>query len=211
MVLSMLFSLTANKTRTLPRRAWPGLAVLGLLLLVPVQPAVADSWYGFNRHYDDWRFGADRYDQWAVRSWRDPYRYSGSNFSVSWGRSWSHDRYRDRYRSHYYDRRHWRSYNRHTHWHSHDSDVAAGLVGGLVLGSLLNNALQPRSSNVYSTAAERRVVRSSRVSSRPMVRAPGPASGSRLLRDLQGRCFEIDYDGAGNQQRIQVQDSRCHF
>jgi hypothetical protein len=217
MVLSMLFPLTANKTGTLPRPTWPGLAALGLLLLLPVQAAVADSWHGYNRHYDDWRYGggwrydADRYDRWTGHAWRNPYRYGGGNFSVSWGRSWSHNRYRNPYRSHYHDRRHWRSYNRHTHWHSHDSDVAAGLVGGLVLGSLLNSALQPRSSHVYSAAPERRVVRSSRVSSRPVLRSSSRASGSRLLRDLQGRCFEINYDGAGNQQRIQVEDSRCHF
>jgi hypothetical protein len=210
MVLSMLYSLPANKTRNFSRRTWPGLAALILLLLLPVQPALADSWYGYNRHHDDWRYGANRYDRWPGRAWRDPYHYGGSNFSVSWGQSWSHKRYRDRHRSHYRDRRHWRSYNRHSHWHSHDSDIAAGLVGGLVLGSLLNNALQPRGSE-YSPAPVRRVVRSSRVSSRPIVRSSSPVSGNRLLRDLQGRCFEINYDGAGNQQRVQVEDNRCHF
>ncbi len=206
MVLSMLLTLSADRTRKLPLTA-----SLGLLLLLPAHSASADSWYGFGRHYDGWRYGADRYDYPTGRAWRDPYRYRDNSFSISWGRSWSHNRYRDRYLDRYYDRRHWRSYNRQ-HWHSHDGDVAASLVGGLVLGSLLSHAVQPRSTVVYSAEPQRRVIRSSRVSSRRSIdRSPSAATGSRLLRDLEGRCFEIGYDAAGNQQRIQVEDSRCHF
>lgn len=192
--------------KTLLRRL-VGSGLLGLLLMLPGPTAWADSWrhWGYDRHYDDrydgwrsdygWRSGYGRHDyrsrSYHSRYWPRSHRYRDSYFSFSLGHS------RNR---HYY--------NRHYDWRSHDHDLA-GFVGGVVLGSLISNAVQDRSTRRYEATPVRRVVRSSRPATSRSTSISG--SRSRLLRDLQGRCFEIDYDPAGNQRRVQVDDSRCHF
>jgi hypothetical protein len=36
-------------------------------------------------------------------------------------------------------------------------------------------------------------------------------SGRRLLRDLQGNCFEINLDGKSNELRVQLEAEACEF
>jgi len=194
------------------------LIMLGSLItaLLLSQTAAADH-RDYRRGYDHYR----NYDYY--RSYRDSYRYSnyfgvnpyhfgnrrGSSFHFSYG-----DRYSRR--------------------HDHD---AGYFVGGLVLGSLLS---APRyyaryNANYYERPVERVVYRSAPVVTqrevvvvRNIVRNEARneirnaarttsaannqiASGRRLLRDLEGNCFERNVDEEGNEIRVQLQSQECNF
>lgn len=182
------------------------LIMLGSLItaLLLAQTAAADH-RDYRRGYDDYR-DYDRYRSHRYsygRSYRDSYRYSdyyGSNpyhFGNRRGSSF-HFSYGDRY-----SRR-----------HDHD---AGYFVGGLVLGSLLS---APR---YYEPPIERVVYRSAPVVTqrevvvvRNTVRDSSAsnnqiASGRRLLRDLEGNCFERNVDEEGNEIRVQLQAQECDF
>lgn len=88
-----------------------------------------------------------------------------------------------------------------------------GFVGGLVVGSLLGSAAQsvtPVETVRYSSApmiTNREVIRvksasSSRISQQPR---------RRLLRDLQGDCYEIEISPNGDELRSQIDPSFCSF
>lgn len=88
------------------------------------------------------------------------------------------------------------------------------LVGGLVLGTALGTTLATEHH------APRREVRSSgfrRVITQPahervVVRRSSARPGARrLLRDLNGECFEIEYSSAGDEIRTQLDPSACNF
>lgn len=88
-----------------------------------------------------------------------------------------------------------------------------GFVGGLVVGSLLNTVTQsvvPRETVRYRSApatSSREIVRVS--SRRPVESTLQPKH--RLLRDLQGDCFEIVTTVNGDELRSQVDPSLCSF
>lgn len=121
--------------------------------------------------------------------------------------------------SHYrYDRNHYRSYSRHNDyfsygWSNHrhyDRFDGGEFVGGLVLGSLLSQPSRPRyETRVYSTvtvppAQEVTVIKrssSSTVSSVPK---------RRLLKDLQGRCFERNLED-GQEVMVELEPEACNF
>ena len=133
------------------------------------------------RGYNDYGY---RYNN-HYSSGYDRHSYRGGNyFSFSYGDHYRHDRH-------------------------HDS---SSFVGGLVLGSLLS---YPRYSSgnydsvVYRSAPvvrEREVVYVNRSSPTPAV-----GSGRRLLRDLEGNCFERNIDQQGNEIRVQLDASECKF
>lgn len=175
------------------------------------QSAAADNWRygGYNSHY-----GYSGYRDRGFRSYR-PHRYQSRHYSNRFSNRYSHRRYQSNnyfsvalgygsgWRSHRSNR-----YHHHNHYnHYHHGNDAAALIGGVVLGSLISNGLS-RSSDSYHQSVTSRVVRSSRVS-RPLPSVSSTAP--RLLRDLQGNCFEIDYDSNGNQRRTQVDDNRCLY
>lgn len=180
--------------------------------------ASADSWYsgfGHDRHRGSY-FGRDYYRSGWGNNYRrgsaysrygySPYYRNNNYFSVSIGRSygshrsWRHSPYR---------------YNRYD-YHGHGSD-AASFVGGVVLGSLLTDSFSRDYTPAYSRPVVTRQV--TRVIERPVqvvrVESPGRTVSSRsepyLLRDLQGNCFEVARDDAGNQVRTQLPDSECAF
>ncbi|MSR12773.1 MAG: hypothetical protein EXR84_13480 [Gammaproteobacteria bacterium] len=170
-----------------------------LVGLVLSQTAAADnrshrrgySDYGYNSHS---RHNSRDYSYRSSRSYGyNPYHYPaydrgnrrGSSIHISYGN--------------YYNRR-----------HDHD---AGYFVGGLVLGSFLS---APR----YSAPTVERVI----YRSAPVVRTrevvvvnnsaatrAAVASGRRLLRDLEGNCFERVIDAQGNEIRVQLAAEECSF
>ncbi len=105
------------------------------------------------------------------------------------------------------------SYNNH-YYNRHHGHGSGSFLGGLVLGSLLS---YPRySSRNYGTVT---------YSSRPVIRtrevvyvnnstarnSTSVTTGRRLLRDLEGNCFERIIDDEGNEIRVQLDPSECSF
>lgn len=189
--------------------------------------AMADSWR-YGRNYDNHRghYSSNRhsYPGWNQR-YRSPNRHFGTHYSrfdyprhsnyvnVSFGNyhAWSRHGYSHRYS-------HRRS---HRYYDSHD---AASFVGGLVIGGLLSSSIQRDYRDSYSAPVVRTrvitqptVIRTTQVTSSPrIISAPDrtpltKSSRTRLLRDLQGQCFEITYALDGTEQRAQLADEECGF
>jgi hypothetical protein len=155
--------------------------------------------------------------QTAAADSRDHHRsYRGSSFG-------SHYRGFDRYSSRYYSsyranpyhygvsRRGGFDFSYNNRYYRHRDNEAGIFVGGLVLGSLLTRPY-------YSRPPERVIYRSVPVVQRPEVivvrdadRVTPSSTGRRLLRDLDGNCFEIERDEAGNEIRVQLDASECRF
>ena len=76
------------------------------------------------------------------------------------------------------------------------------LVGGLVLGSLLSSSSY---REPLTRTREIVYVKQSASRSAPL------NTGRRLLKDLQGNCFERKIDGSGNEIRVQLEASECSF
>ncbi len=108
----------------------------------------------------------------------------------------------------------WRGYRPYRYapyygyYNNNDNDEAAYLVGGLVVGSLLTNAYyRSQQTPVYTTQT---VVQPAPVvvqSTQVVVQG----QGRRLLRDLNGDCFERTTDAAGNELRTQLPASECNW
>jgi hypothetical protein len=100
-------------------------------------------------------------------------------------------------------------YGHHGYAHGgHNYGAHAGLlVGGLLLGSILaaprysTPRYAPRPHIVY---VPQPVASVSHVSSAPPVRI-----SRRLLRDINGHCFERKIDAAGTELRVQLPASDC--
>ncbi len=166
------------------------LSISVIAALILSQTANADSRHN-RRDYNSYGYGnhySSRYNPYHY-GYRD--RRGGSYFSLSYGNRYD---YRRRGRRHSYD--------------------SGSFVGGLVLGSLLS---YPRYSNRrYETVTYRSapITRTREVvyvnRSTPASNAP-VASGRRLLRDLEGNCFERVVDEEGNEVRLQLEASECNF
>ena len=96
------------------------------------------------------------------------------------------------------------------------------LIGGLVLGSLLNQATanRPATEVVYRNPPVRtRTLISTRqpARSRSVISSSSPRStlinqnGRRLLRDIEGNCFERTRNTAGEELRVQLDPAECAF
>lgn len=159
------------------------LAMTALATLVISQSASADGFYWGG--YSGWGSGS------FYRNY-NPYHYGygrGRGFGVSYG--------------HYYPR------HRYRRWDS------GSFVGGLVLGSLIS---QPRRSHRhYETVTYRRPVTTTRTREVVYVNRSEQgsnvpvASGRRLLKDLEGNCFERIIDDQGNEIRVQLDVAECQF
>lgn len=164
--------------------------------LILSQAAAADN-RGNRRGFDNHRYDNHRYD----------------NHYRSYNRHSSRSYYPTRYNPYHYVNRRSSGVNI---WYgdrySRHSDAGV-FVGGLVLGSLLS---YPR----YSPPPVERVIYRSEpvVQTREVVvvnktssaRQP-VASGRRLLRDLEGNCFERVIDDEGNEIRVQLDAEECSF
>lgn len=105
-------------------------------------------------------------------------------------------RYRGHHRSRYYAPR-YRNYD-------DDDDDAAYFIGGLFLGTILYDvfARPPSNDIVY---IERNRVPSSRITYSETI------PGRRLLRDINGNCFNITRDDNGNELRTELPASECNW
>ncbi len=169
------------------------------------QTSFADSRF-YNRGYNNWgynhSFGYNRdfgrgYNRWGSRYY-NPYR-GGSYFNVSYG---------NRYGRYGYGRY---GYGRWGHRRYDSGD----LIGGIVLGSLLTSSYRDyRDSRSYERVVYRRPVTTTREvvyvnsGNNQQTRA---SSGRKLLRDLDGNCFEISYNSAGDEVRTQLEPSVCAY
>lgn len=189
--------------------------------LVLSQAAAADN-RSHRRGYDD--FGSSfRHNSYSRNHYRNDYRSSYRHHSRYSRSYYSRNSGFRGYNPYHYDSRRGSSIhisygNRYSRRHDHD---AGYFVGGLVLGSLLS---APR----YSPPVERVVYRSAPVvTQREVVVVTNPvvhntvnssargsspvASGRRLLRDLEGNCFERIIDAEGNEIRVQLDAEECRF
>lgn len=96
------------------------------------------------------------------------------------------------------------------------------LIGGLMLGSLINQAIANRSTSkgVYRNPQMRtRTIISTGQSarSRSVISSSRPRStlinqnGRRLLRDLEGKCYERAENTAGEELRIELDPAECAY
>ncbi len=156
-----------------------------IAVLVISQSASADSRYG-RRGYSGYYGDYGNYYPSRYNSYNYGYRRGGSYFDFGYGG------YYPRYRRRHYD--------------------SGAFVGGLVLGSLLS---YPRYSWRYDRVTYTRPVTRTRevvyVKNRTSGSSTPVASGRRLLRDLEGNCFERNVDEDGNEIRIQLEASECSF
>ena len=86
-------------------------------------------------------------------------------------------------------------YYGHHHNNNNNSDWPAYLVGGAILGSVL--------TNVYHNSQAQQVAPANQVIASPQ--------GRRLLRDLNGNCYERTTDGYGNELRTELPPSQCNW
>lgn len=170
---------------------------LGATVLIS-QSVFADHRFS-NRGFNSWGYNSGfGYNRWGSRYY-DPYRFDryrsrgGSYFNVSYGNRWGPG----------YGRWGHRRYGRYD---------AGDLLGGIVLGSLLANSYRDyRDTRSYERVVYRRPVTRTRevvYVNQPQARA---SSGRKLLRDVDGNCFEIDYNSTGDEVRTQLDPAACAY
>lgn len=137
--------------------------------------------YRGHRRANSYHYGSNR---WGYRNHN---RHYGRGFNISYGN--------------YYPR--------------HRGYDSGSFVGGLVLGSLFN---YPRYSSrnvetvVYRDAPATRVREIVYVDKEQTRGSAAPvASGRRLLRDLEGNCFERIVDEQCDEIRVQLEAQECNF
>jgi hypothetical protein len=81
------------------------------------------------------------------------------------------------------------------HNNNNNSDWPAYLIGGAVLGSVLTNVYH--NSQVQQVPAQQVMV--------------APQQGRRLLRDLNGNCYDRSTDANGNELRTELPPSACNW
>jgi len=161
-----------------------GATVLGLLILSPVASADGRYWRGYDKHYDYGFYGRDRYRGRGY--YRNRYPYRSRNYYRPGGTYWNFS-YGRRYRRDHFD--------------------GGALLGGIVLGSVLGHSVASSRYEKSTVPTTSRV----RVISRTPVVNRSTTPQRRLLRDLSGRCYEIELDSAGNETRIELDPSACNF
>ena len=183
-----------------------------ILILVTVttalltQAAFADRGYarGYNnRHYD---YG---------------YRGHRADFRRGYNRHFYNSRYtRNRYRPGNRVNINVRNayYGNRGYYRSRDSFNTGSFLGGLVLGSVLTYPRYnyvPRNTYYYRAPTVRYSTYNPPVTviKRSTTLAPPPTvtPGRKLLRDLQGRCYEILQDENGDVLRIELEAEACNF
>ena len=96
------------------------------------------------------------------------------------------------------------------YWSGHHHDYSgAYLIGGLALGAVLTDALidrGPTTVYVEPRPAPRVIFRE-----RPVTTVVVTQPRRSLLRDLNGKCYEISRDDADNELRTQLPASECDW
>ena len=197
------------------RKVLLSLSIIGALVVS--QASSADS-RNNRRGYGAYSSGQHNYGN----RYRNYYRGNRGVNSYHYGSSRRHNNrdYNRNYYGNYYG-----NYNRGyssgfnfsygNYYSRHRGYDSGSFLGGLVLGSLFN---YPRYSSrnvetiVYRdapTTRTREIVYADRSRTRSTV-AP-IASGRRLLRDLEGNCFERIVDELGDEIRVQLEAQECNF
>ena len=155
-----------------------------IVALIVVQTASADS-----RHY---------------RSSYDRHGYSGHYYSRA---NPYHFGYGGRSSSHSYSPRRYYGgsyfgFSSGSYFGHHRHNDFGYLLGGIVLGSLLSypsyrEPVTPTRKIIYAKVSRQRGALLN--------------TGRRLLRDLEGNCFERITDEDGNEIRVQLEASECSF
>lgn len=178
------------------------LSIIGALVVS--QAASADS-RNNRRGYSDHSYGQHNYGNKYRNNHRGNHRVNSYHYG-------SRDR---NYRNH--NRRYSSGFNFSygNHYSRHRGYDSGSFVGGLVLGSLFS---YPRQSSrtvetvVYRDAPTTRAREIVYVDRPPTGNsAAAVASGRRLLRDLEGNCFERVVDDQGDEIRIQLEAEECNF
>jgi len=182
------------------KRVLLSLSIVGVLIIS--QAASADN-RSHRRGFSDYSYGQHN------NGYRNNYRGNRRVNSYHYG---SRDR---NYRN--YGRRYGSGFNFSygNYYSRHRGYDSGSFVGGLVLGSLFS---YPRHSTrnvetvVYRNAPVTRT-REIVYVDKPQTRnsAPTVASGRRLLRDLEGNCFERIIDEQGDEIRVQLETQECNF
>ena len=207
---------------------------LGVWVLVTVvlsQQAVADSRHG-RQGYNDSRFAGghfrsynrdydrdyDRYYDHDYDRRGNPYHYGRAGnrrndfVSITYGNRFNNgfnNRYNNNVNNGFYNNGYRNRWGRN-----------GNFIGALVLGSLLNRQSYPSRSIetvTYRSAPVRKAVRKA-VRKRDVVYVNSTARASvsatpkhRLLRDLQGDCYEIEISPNGDERRSQIDPAACNF
>ena len=90
------------------------------------------------------------------------------------------------------------------HNNNNHSDWPAYVAGGLIVGALLTNAYNKSQANSYSNGYYSQ-------QSAPTAAPVGTVQGRRLLRDINGNCYERQTDNAGNEMRTELPASECNW
>lgn len=184
------------------KRVLLSLSIIGALIIS--QAAWADN-RNNRRGYGTYSSGQYNYGN----SYRNNYRGNRRTNSYHYGSSGrNHNRKYGGYSSGF-NFSYGNNYSRHRGYDS------GSFLGARVLGSLFN------SSRHFSRNVETIVYRNpSTISTREIVyvdlaqarSAAAPvASGRRLLRDLEGNCFERIVDDQGDEIRVQLEVQECNF
>jgi hypothetical protein len=185
------------------KRVLLSLSIIGALIIS--QATWADN-RNNRRGYGTYSSGQYNYGNSYRNNYRgnrraNSYHYgsSGRNHNRKYGRGYSSG-FNFSY-GHYYSRH--RRYN------------SGSFLGGLVLGSLFNSS-RPSSRNIETvvyrsppTISTREIVYVDQEQTRSA--AAPVASGRRLLRDLEGNCFERIVDKKGDEIRVQLEAQECNF
>ncbi len=182
-----------------------GAALIGSLVLS--QSALADHRYSqfgyghgnfnsrgfdrrFNRNFNNHFYGGGVNHHFGGYS-----RFGRNNFvGLSYGNGFNHRR----------------NHRRNQGWNGGD------FVGGLVVGSLLSNSYsQPRVTQqvIYRSApvVRQEIVRQEVVYVNQRQPATTAAPRRKLLRDLQGNCYQIDIAPNGDEIRTELAPQECSF
>ena len=175
------------------KRVLLSLSIVGALIVS--QAAAADN-RNHRRGYSDYGYGYGGYRNSGRHYYRSNRRVNSYHYPAR-------DR---RYRSGF-------SFSYGNYYPRHRRYDSGAFVGGLLLGSLITYPRYP--SRSYETVVYRNVpatrTREVVYVDRPSTASAPVASGRRLLRDLEGNCFERIVDEQGDEIRIQLEPEECNF
>ena len=184
------------------KRVLLSLSIIGALVVS--QAASADNRRD-RRGYSNYNYGLHNYSSRYRNNYRGNRRVNSYHYGV---RDRSYRNYNRRYGSGF-------NFSYGNYYSRHRGYDSGSFVGGLVLGSLFS---YPRHTSrdvetvVYRDAPVTRTREIVYVDqSQTHSTATPVASGRRLLRDLEGNCFERNVDEQGNEIRVQLEAEECSF